>query len=122
MMEPIVVSGVLSPALIIISIFAIVRHVLYPAFFSPLAKIPNAHPLAAFTSAWITWIRFKDIENSTVHAAHKRHGAVVRLGPSELSINCVDDGIKTVYGKGFEKTSFYSVFVNFGSVANRISA
>jgi len=33
-----------------------------------------------------------------------------------LSVNCVDDGIKTIYGKGFEKIPFYSFFANYGSV------
>ncbi|PVH92504.1 cytochrome P450 family protein [Periconia macrospinosa] len=103
-----------SVTLVAISIFVLVRHILYPAFFSPLAKIPNAHPLAAITPAWITWIRFTNVENKTVYEAHKRHGPVVRLGPSELSVNCVDHGIKTIYGKGFEKTNFYSFFANYG--------
>jgi hypothetical protein len=116
MMELVAFPSVLSPTLLIISAFVLVRHVLYPAFFSPVAKIPNAHPLAAFTSAWITWIRFFNVENRTVQEAHKRHGSVVRLGPSELSVNCVDDGIKTIYGKGFEKIPFYSCFSNYGSV------
>ena len=38
------------------------------------------------------------------------------MAPNEVSINCVNDGIKTVYGKGFEKPPFYSVFVNYGFV------
>lgn len=59
------------------------------------------------------WIRFRNVENDIVFQAHKKHGPVVRLGPNEVSINCVDDGIKTVYGKGFEKTPYYSFFANF---------
>lgn len=48
-----------------------------------------------------------------MRAAHDKYGPVVRLGPREISINCVDDGIRIVYGKGFEKTGFYDVFANF---------
>lgn len=41
--------------------------------------------------------------NRTVHAAHQKHGPIVRLGPNELSVNCVDGGIRTIYAGGFEK-------------------
>ena len=41
--------------------------------------------------------------NRTVHAAHLKYGPVVRLAPYELSVNCVDAGIRTIYAGGFEK-------------------
>ncbi|KAF3405351.1 hypothetical protein DPV78_003373 [Talaromyces pinophilus] len=41
-------------------------------------------------------------------------GKIVRLGPREISVNCVDNGIKAIFGKGFEKTQFYSIFENYG--------
>ena len=107
-------TSAVPSAIILLAVYVLIRHVLYPALFSPLAKIPNAHPLAALTSTWITWIRFTERENKTVKAAHQRHGSVVRLGPSELSVNCVSDGIKTIYGKGFDKSPFYSIFESFG--------
>ncbi|KAI2883418.1 hypothetical protein CBS76997_6802 [Aspergillus niger] len=96
--------------------FFLYHFIIYPSFLSPLAKIPNAHPLAPYTSLWILWARYRIRENNTVLRAHQQHGEVVRLAPNEVSINCVNDGIKTVYGKGFEKPPFYSVFVNYGAL------
>lgn len=45
--------------------------------------------------------------NKTIHDAHQRCGPIVRLGPGEVSINCVDGGIRTVYAGGFEKHDWY---------------
>ena len=85
-----------------------------PLFLSPLRHIPVAHPLCAFSSAWISWIRFRRNENQSLYVAHRKKGPVIRLSPSELSVNCVNDGIRTVYGGGFEKHSWYNSFRNFG--------
>lgn len=90
-------------------------YVLQRALFTPLAKIPNAHPLAPYTGLWILWVRYTERVNITVYHAHKRHGHVVRLGPSELSIAMYEDGVKTVYSnKKFTKHVFYRAFWNFG--------
>jgi hypothetical protein len=113
-MELILGSPILSPALAILAIYTLYKYVVYPLWFSPLAKIPNAHPLAPVSSIWINWIRFLSRENRTLEALHRKHGSVVRLGPSELSVNCIDGGVKTIYGKGFDKPAFYSVFENYG--------
>jgi hypothetical protein len=100
--------------IIILLLLFVVRHVIYPAFFSPLAKIPNAHPLAPFTGLWMLWIRYQEKVNKTVNTAHQKYGPVVRLGPSELSVNCIENGVKTIYGtKTFPKHHFYSAFRNF---------
>ena len=88
--------------------------VVEPLFLSPLRYIPPAHPLCAISSAWISWIRFRRHENQSLCVAHRKQGPVIRLSPNELSINCVDDGIRTVYGGGFEKHSWYNSFRNFG--------
>lgn len=99
--------------LTLVAIF-LYHFVVYPNFLSPLVQIPNAHPLAPFTSTWMLWVRYRNKENETILKAHYRHGKIVRLGPREVSVNCVDNGIKTIFGKGFEKTHFYSVFENYG--------
>ena len=92
--------------------FCIYRYVIYPAFFSPLSKIPNANITASISPLWIQWIRFKGTENRTLYAKHEKLGQIVRLGPSELSVNCVDGGIRKIYG--FEKTDWYNLFPNYG--------
>lgn len=93
--------------------FLTYRFIFWPALFSPLARIPNAHWSVPFSRLWILRIRFTHRENKTLFAAHRRHGPIVRVGPSELSIDDVDC-VRTVYQGGFEKTSWYSVFDNYG--------
>src|ERR1700748_3259075 len=83
---------------IILLVLFVYRYLLYPAYISPLAKIPNAHPLAPYTNLWMLWIRYKERVNKTVYAAHVKNGPLVRLGPFELSVNSIDDGVKTIYG------------------------
>ncbi|KAF2753970.1 cytochrome P450 [Pseudovirgaria hyperparasitica] len=99
-------------ALVLVPLFFIV-----PAFISPLRRVPAAHPLAQFSSAWILWKRFRVVENATIKAVHDRLGPVVLLGPNEVSVNCVKGGLSTVYGGGMEKPTgkdgWYGNFTNF---------
>lgn len=91
------------------------NYFLYPAFLSPLAKIPNAHFSSPSSSLWILWIRFRRRENRTLLACHKRLGPIIRLGPKELSVDCVDGGIRTIYSGGYEKHDWYTnIFDNYG--------
>lgn len=90
-------------AFLILVALGFYQFILYPAFLSPLAKIPNAHPTAPYSAAWILWKRYRWKNNRTVHAAHQKYGPLVRLAPNELSVNCVDGGIRTIYAGGFEK-------------------
>ncbi|KAJ9632143.1 hypothetical protein H2203_000545 [Taxawa tesnikishii (nom. ined.)] len=107
--------SVASTALLVLVALIVYRFMIYPAFVSPLSKIPPAHHTAAISPAWILWKRYSGNENVTVHAAHARFGPLVRLGPSEISVNCVDGGIRTVYGGGYEKGDWYSkMFANYG--------
>ena len=108
----------LSISLLITSFFLAhlsYRYVIYPIFISSLAKVPNAHWSSPISPIWILLKRYGERENRTIHAAHSKHGDLVRLGPNEVSIACVENGIKTVYGGGFEKWSWYpNLFVNHG--------
>ena len=103
--------GITILALVVISLLAVYRIILYPIFFSPLSRIPNAHWSAPIAPIWILWTRYNRRENRSVHAAHVKHGPVVRLGPKELSVNDVG-GVRSVYGGGFEKGEWYSLFDN----------
>lgn len=89
------------------------RCIIHPAYFSPLARIPNAHWSAPFSRLWILGIRFVHRENRTLHDAHRRLGPVIRVGPNELSVDGVEN-VRTVYQGGFEKPVWYSVFDNYG--------
>jgi hypothetical protein len=98
----------------------VILHVLIKYLRNPLRKIPAAHPLAPFTSLWILYVRWRSIENATLKAAHDKHGPVVCLGPNEVSVNCVQGGIRDVYAGGFEKGeangafNWYAFFANYG--------
>lgn len=89
------------------------RLLIYPTFFSPLSRIPNAHWSAPFSRTWILWVRFVHRENKTLHNAHRRLGSVIRLGPNELSVDGLEN-VRTIYQGGFEKPAWYSVFDNYG--------
>jgi hypothetical protein len=89
------------------------KFLIYPAFISPLAKVPNAHWSAPYSPLWILRTRFRVRENRVVHAAHLKSGPVIRLAPNELSINDLA-GLRTVYAGGFEKGQWYSIFNNYG--------
>ena len=91
------------------------QYIIYPAFLSPLAKIPSAHWTCSFSPLWILYQRWQRRNNNVTYAAHRALGSIVRLGPKELSINCVDGGIRTIYTGGFEKDLWYpNQFANFG--------
>ncbi len=100
-------------AVLVVAILAIYKFIIYPTFISPLSKIPNAHWSSSISPLWILWTRFQCQENRKVHAAHLKHGSVVRLAPNELSVNDVG-GLRTVYAGGFEKGQWYSIFDNYG--------
>jgi hypothetical protein len=102
-------------ALLALAGLVLYKFVLYPAYLSPLSKIPNAHPTAPFSEAWILWTRHNMRNNRATLVAHQKHGPIVRMAPNELSINCVDGGIRTVYAGGFEKHDWYPrLFSTFG--------
>ena len=109
-----------SLLIIVFSVLLLVlfyKCLLFPAFLSPLSGIPNAHFSSSFSPLWILWKRYRGKENRSIFAAHQKHGSIVRLGPNELSVNCVDNGIRTIYGGGFEKSRWYTnIFVNYGYI------
>ncbi|KAE8451553.1 hypothetical protein EG329_003626 [Mollisiaceae sp. DMI_Dod_QoI] len=92
---------------------AIYKFAIHHAFLSPLSKVPNAHWSSPISPFWILWTRFLNGENRAVHAAHLKHGPVIRLAPNELSVNDLA-GLRTVYAGGFEKGEWYSIFDNYG--------
>ena len=107
-------SPVFIFAVSFLSILATYRYLLHPIFISPLRKIPPAHWSAPISRFWILYTRRRRNENTTIYALHQRLGPLVRLGPNEISVNCVDGGIRTIYGGGYEKGDWYAVFRNYG--------
>lgn len=96
-------------------LFLLYRYVLFPIFFSPLSKIPNAHFSVPILPLWIRSKRKTGPAVRTLFALHEKHGPVVRLGPNEISINSAE-ALRTVYIGGFEKQRWYlDAFVNYGT-------
>lgn len=94
-------------------LYLLYRSLIYPALLCPLSRLPAAHWSAPFSSLWILNERRSSRENRAIYAAHRKHGSIVRLGPREVSVNCVDGGIKTM--AGFEKAEWYpNMFKNYG--------
>jgi hypothetical protein len=99
---------------IAVLLFFILLWIIYLARLSPLANIPNAHWSSSFAPLWILWSRYHGREIQTVAKAFETQGPIVRLGPSEIAVNVIDGGIKTVHDGGFQKSPWYDCFVNFG--------
>ena len=108
--------SILSITLLAASALIIYRYLIHPIFISPLSKIPSAHLTASWSPFWILWVRYTDTEPETIHSAHVKHGPIVRLGPNELSVNCLDGGVRTIYMGEFEKPFFYDQFQNYGYI------
>ena len=97
-------------------VWAVYTAIVFPLFLHPLRHIPSAHwSIPLFGDFWILYQRWRSRNNAVTFAAHQRHGEVVRLGRNELSVNCVDNGIKTIYGQGWEKHAWYpNQFAGYG--------
>lgn len=107
------ISDVYYAVIPILILWSLYHYVLYPAIFSPLAKVPTPHWTCSLSDGWILCARFSSRENRTLHAAHEKYGPIIRVGPRELSVNTME-AVKTIYQGGFDKHSWYSVFDNFG--------
>lgn len=109
------ISLLAAIALAIFFLVAVYKLFIFPLFISPLSAIPLAHPTARFSALWILYIRYSDTENATLLRCHEAKGPIIRLGPAELSINCIEDGVKTIYGMNFDKPGWYPRrFANYG--------
>ena len=95
------------------------RYVLLPAFISPLAKIPNAHYTSSISALWIRHRRRHGPNHRLLHALHQRLGPIIRLSPTEISVNSLD-GLRAIYLGGFNRDPWYRLFENYG-VPNLIS-
>ena len=89
------------------------RYIILPRALASLSRVPNAHWSCPYTMVWILNKRYRHQELHAVHKAHQKHGPIVRTGPRELSVSCWDQGIRTIYGGGFDKPSYYDFFTNY---------
>ncbi|RDW88997.1 hypothetical protein BP6252_01029 [Coleophoma cylindrospora] len=105
--------GIPLVAFVALLALSLYKYIIYPSFISPLAKVPNAHWSSSFSPIWILWVRYSRRENATLHQVHSKLGPVIRVGPSEISVNDVGS-LRSVYGGGMEKGQWYAIFDNYG--------
>lgn len=101
----------------VIGLALVISAILYfvcPPPLSPLSKVPSAHWSSGFSSVWILWQRWTGRELESAVEAHKRLGPVVRLGPKDLSVSCYEEGIRKIYGGGFDKPVYFDFFGYYG--------
>lgn len=105
----------LSLSLLLVALLAL--YVFFKHGTDPLARIPTIYWSAPFSRSYILWQVYQNRRRYAHYDAHMNHGGeilpLIRVGPNEVSI-MTTQGTKLVYDGGFERTSRYTVFQNFG--------
>ncbi|KAF9893533.1 hypothetical protein FE257_010845 [Aspergillus nanangensis] len=88
--------------------------ILLTLILSPLRHIPGSKTFA-LTKWRLGYEEYHGGRTRCVNRLHKRYGAVVRIGPSEVSFSSLSAQEK-IYGPGsaFQKDRFYQVFDSYG--------
>jgi cytochrome P450 len=93
--------------------FLCYRYVIYPAFLSPLCKIPTPHPIASILPVWLWWKERNKCQARSLADAHERKGPVIRVEPNHVHVNSLD-GLRVVYHVGrFNRTDHYLQFRSY---------
>jgi cytochrome P450 len=101
-------------------LYSTYKTLLYPFLLSPLRRIPAAHPLCKWTSAWFKYRRTHSQELRTLYSAHQKYGPIVQLGPSEVSI-VSQEGLQKVYSAGLDKDLWYlEIMSNYNGIPNLV--
>ena len=91
----------------------------YIALAGPLSDIPPIHWLARWSRFYNLYIKYFYSTRTAHYEAHTSksndgdYHPILRVGPNEVSI-MTTEGIKAVWGAGFERPPWYVVFANFG--------
>ncbi|EMD39904.1 hypothetical protein CERSUDRAFT_150666 [Gelatoporia subvermispora B] len=83
---------------------------------SPLARLPGPY-ISLVSGLYLVYKEYTRQRRLWIHELHLKYGPIVRLSPNEVSFASWD-AIKEIYvsgGSGYDKTSFYSLFENFGT-------
>lgn len=68
-----------------LAVFAAAGYVIYQNIFSPLASVPGPF-LAKFSQMYLVYLELSGQAHRMLMDLHKKHGNVVRTGPTTLSI------------------------------------
>jgi cytochrome P450 len=113
--------SVLLPALVAAAAFFAYRYLLYPAFFSPLGKIPTPHPLAGIYPFWLTQKEREGCQARSILEAHRKKGPVLRVEPNHVHVASLD-GLRVVFHVGrFDRTDYFLPFQNYDGTTNLLS-
>lgn len=101
-------------AIITASIAFLVHYICQALLFGPLARIPGPKSFA-LTKWRLAFEDYKGTRTRKLHALHKEHGPVIRVGPNEVAFNSLS-AMRAIYGagSGFERTNFYDMFSAYG--------
>nr|WGZ60647.1 cytochrome P450 [Fusarium reticulatum] len=82
---------------------------------SPLASLPGPY-LSLLTPWQLRYYELRGKRTQYVHLMHQKYGNAVRVAPNEVVFSSLT-AMKEIYlskGSGFDKTSFYDLFSQFG--------
>lgn len=106
-----IISGILTELLI---------YIIYIRLKHPLSHVPPLHWSVKWFNGYNTYAKYTGSIRLALYDAHlnlnrSNLSPVIRTGLNEISV-MTSEGVKTVFGGDFERTSWYSVFSNFGLV------
>jgi len=95
-----------------ISLVVMSAYVIYMRYLHPLARYPGPF-IASLTNLWKAYSMYQGQMEYVIHDLHKKHGAIVRIGPNDLVISHAD-AVKQIYlaGSSFQKVSCHFVFID----------
>jgi cytochrome P450 len=105
----------------LVAIAVLYRYVIYPALLSPLAKIPAAHPTAAYAPLWFWWTRYNDRQAGSLVEAHRRKGPVLRVEPNHVHL-ASQDALRVIYHVGrFDRDDWFTQFRPYNGTPNMLT-
>ena len=91
----------------------------HSAFCGTLSSVPNMHWLAPWSRLFNVSLKYFYNIRICHYNAHINgkdgHQPLLRVGPNEVSIMSTE-GVRLVWGRGFNRSPWYHVFQNFGFV------
>lgn len=107
------------PLALFVLLLAAGLYIVFVYLFHPLSRVPSIHWSAPFSSYYFLYMTYANSRRDFLYITHNdrqesgQPRPVLRVGPSEVSITS-NEGVRLVYGSGFERSHWYSLFRNFG--------
>lgn len=107
--------------LLVISLLLSLACTVYYLCTDTLSHVPSIHWFARWSRFHNLWTKYFYSTKLIYYDAHRNFDGtggfrpLVRVAPKEVSI-MTSEGVQVVWGGGFERSSWYGVFSNFGYV------